>query len=1026
MADNKQEKNISALGEATGFSSLRRGITSPARHLDRSLGNAMVWIKNLFLGKEKVELPSQATDPRERFQDAMEFYGQNELGLQNLRTALRNQFFAWAFAAVGAVVWSFYIFSNLNVMGYWPVLPCFGVIALTFTKVISTAFYHWQVRTRRLGSIREFLRDRGGWLPFGGSRNFVSVAVFALIGAALFYVDPALAQATPSGASNTVDPTDIFKTPERGDLFFELLEFMLGGNPNLGPLTGLTDAAAESPYKGPIAYAFGAFNWALMMFGTMLVSWHTIGGMVSTAKEGEILGRKYHQIWAPVRVTVGMGFLAPVSGGFCAAQVLVIYLIVAGGNMANVVWNGWLDYFDPQATVSNSAQPDGGHLADLGKWHVRAQGMVIVRDIARKELCYQTIKQLNEISASQSSAMSTQSSTVWEDAWNWIRSPFSEDSTSVIPTAAGLKLKAKSMWDNGGASPDDLMLNDVPVANSATTYEFDYGPVCGSVTFDFESYGENIDVGDGLVSVGGGEGFEEIARIKIDGGRKVIAAFDRVREEVIRTWARSTAHDYFRSRKLYEEAGVDAATYAFQESAPGQAPDMPEYLELAIDELAKELGDVPRQMFDQIRGVVGKDMAAGFISSAREKGWAMAGAYYNVMAKLQAVTAEALDFLPEVNEIDFDYINDSPTLKSALVEEEVNGQQRPGVLTIFDKNYATASTEDSYDMMSGLTMQNHDDILSKGFLWGMKGLIEKVGKLDARRPLEEMIDLGHSTLEVGYWALGSWSVLKSLSSGESAAKGVVGGTLSKFNLITGLVKGVVGPLLYIGQFLLIGLFIMAVVHAYLLPMIPYFFFTMFIVGMLTLTVEALIAAPLWALMHMRMDGDDFVDQVQRPGYMIAFNLILRPSLAVLGLFLSFVAFGASTWLFNETYSIAAITAVTGKEIELIGMFMMLAIAFYIHWQLALHSFELITQVPDRVTRWFGQGGENLAESQQANSAIAFFARNTENKLSGIGAAAKMKGQPNKNESGKVHPGDRHSGDRSKAASELFSKPSNRG
>lgn len=60
---------------------------------------------------------------------------------------------------------------------------------------------------------------------------------------------------------------------------------------------------------------------------------------------------------------------------------------------------------------------------------------------------------------------------------------------------------------------------------------------------------------------------------------------------------------------------------------------------------------------------------------------------------------------------------------------------------------------------------------------------------------------------------------------------------------------------------------------------------------------------------------------------------------------------------------------------------MLVMMTYIHWQLAIRSFSLITQVPERVIRWFGQGGENLGEDRDSDRTTAIL----------VGAVQKMEG-----------------------------------
>jgi hypothetical protein len=186
------------------------------------------------------------------------------------------------------------------------------------------------------------------------------------------------------------------------------------------------------------------------------------------------------------------------------------------------------------------------------------------------------------------------------------------------------------------------------------------------------------------------------------------------------------------------------------------------------------------------------------------------------------------------------------------------------------------------------------------------------------------------------------------------------------------------------------LLVVGVVHAYILPMMPYVIFLFFVSGMIILIAEALIAAPLWAFFHVRMDGGEFVDQVQRPGYMIAFNLFLRPTLAIFGLIASFSVFSASVWFMNETFGLASSIA-SGTGNSALRVVIIMVLMTYLHWQLAVRSFALINQVPDRVTRWFGQAGENLGEENDANRTTAFFVGQAEDRMRAAGGATAGRG-----------------------------------
>src|SRR5690606_5049182 len=124
-------------------------------------------------------------------------------------------------------------------------------------------------------------------------------------------------------------------------------------------------------------------------------------------------------------------------------------------------------------------------------------------------------------------------------------------------------------------------------------------------------------------------------------------------------------------------------------------------------------------------------------------------------------------------------------------------------------------------------------------------------------------------------------------------------------LVGGATRELVSSVASLGGMLAMAVIAAGAVHAYILPMIPYVMMFFFVASMLLLVVEALVAAPLWAFFHVRMDGDDFVSDVQRPGYMIAFNLILRAPLAIFGLILSLLTFGAMQWFASVTFWPAA-------------------------------------------------------------------------------------------------------------------------
>ena len=142
-----------------------------------------------------------------------------------------------------------------------------------------------------------------------------------------------------------------------------------------------------------------------------------------------------------------------------------------------------------------------------------------------------------------------------------------------------------------------------------------------------------------------------------------------------------------------------------------------------------------------------------------------------------------------------------------------------------------------------------------------------------------------------------------------------------------------------------------------------------------------------------MDGQEFVDQVQKPGYMIAFNLMLRPVLMIFGLMLGYVTFGSLLWFVNNTFLPAAESLGQTVVIGGVGVIVLIVMISYIDFQIAMRSFHLITELPDRVTRWFGQAGDRLHDDEHARKTSNMFVGAMENRFSQVAGGMFRAGNP---------------------------------
>ena len=955
----RDEWRRSKIGYLTGFGAAKKVAQSSWRLAASPVRSLWIMGKDA-LGKERIDrLPTKTDDPAQRFKVAQYCYDRSDDDVADLVAKSQRQFTLFFVLLVLAVGWGIVTVGTSGAalpfgLGY----PFAFTLVFTLLPLAArSAFWNWQLRARRLGSFMEWLRSPGEWMPPdpdgpGKPRGGRRAATWLLLFAATVLL-PSVAYAA--------DPYLFNKHLGDDDLFHRMLMIML---PGVGPIgTGLPGTG--SPYALPLKNAFGAFNATLLILASAMLGWHTLSGAVATAHEGKVLGQRWHQIWAPVRVTMGVGFLAPVAGGFCAAQLLVLQLIVWGGSMANHVWGSYLDTFQKPSLEEMAKK--GLDAGDLMSGQVAAaQAKNLLRSIAEKELCYATIAIYNG-----KTSKPAEIGVSWIGIGGDLAIPDEYPAKTMRPAYTG---RGFTDWarETAGLKPDYYV------------HRWDYGPVCGALELDTRgALAATQDSGhtrsDLIPAAKVGAMREEI-------GEKLVQGIEQARPPLFR-WALHFA------QRVQDGEGVQGFDLSQMDPEMVQAL---RHIGVALTGLSGHARELVQR---EVGGTLGETMVA----EGQRLGWASAGTFYFTLSRLQGAVSSLTTFMPVATAID------RKVIKGTGIDEALFSPMN-GTLELF-RAYMGRTTDaaavDSEATKAGLTESDSIGWVEEQVTSALASLIAKF-KVDPMNPLTDMVDFGHSALNVFTGAILLYMVVFG-AVGAAAAVGAVAGAAATAptgpgslvgaavgGLTAGFIKAAVGsvlaPLAWIAKMLVMMLLAVGVVHAYILPLVPYTMHLFAVMGLMILTVEAMVAAPLWAFFHVRLDGQDFVDQVQRPGYMIAFNLLLRPSLIIFGLILSYGVFGAGLWFVNETFYAAATSVFSGHTAGPIGLVVMVIIMTYLHYQMCMRSFSLITQVPDRVTRWFGQGGENLGEEKDNDAATSFIVGGINRRVDGLtqGAASRSK------------------------------------
>ena len=105
-----------------------------------------------------------------------------------------------------------------------------------------------------------------------------------------------------------------------------------------GNMSGiLTSGSGSNVDINILSTMFRTFNTIVLTIGALV-------GVMLTAHEGEFMGKKWNNIWIPIRTVLGIGLLVPMGSGYSAIQIVMMWVILQGIGAANTVWNTALAY----------------------------------------------------------------------------------------------------------------------------------------------------------------------------------------------------------------------------------------------------------------------------------------------------------------------------------------------------------------------------------------------------------------------------------------------------------------------------------------------------------------------------------------------------------------------------------------------------------------------------------------------------------------------------------------------------------
>jgi hypothetical protein len=360
-----------------------------------------------------------------------------------------------------------------------------------------------------------------------------------------------------------------------------------------------------------------------------------------------------------------------------------------------------------------------------------------------------------------------------------------------------------------------------------------------------------------------------------------------------------------------------------------------------------------------------------------QRGWAGAGIWYNTIAELNGAIMDAAYNLPVVS-------------RMPKVMEEVEKQRRQADSYPDAKNRyrpylsagnATVSEKRDHEIAMALNgvylywLENQSflapDVQMRGdsftdainFIFGTEGVFQLRDNKDIH-PMAQLVAIGKGIMNATVRNLAFGLGISTFGGVKEIYDSQSGGVNVK--LIGWAVMTVASLGLTVG-FLLF----------YILPFIPFMYFFFAVGGWVKGIFEAMVGTPLWALAHLRIDGNGLPGDTASNGYFLIFEIFVRPILTVFGLLASVVLFSATVMVLHDIFPLATESTGGFNQFDFLGgntspdifevktsavdeLFYTVVYAILVY-MMGNSAFKMIDMVPNNILRWMGAGVQSFGD-----------------------------------------------------------------
>ncbi len=723
--------------------------------------------------------------------------------------------------------------------------------------------------------------------------------------AAYIVLDFGTAFAADAPATVAAASGSMFVAPHQDtDLALALLFKAFGGEmfsaANAGPLQV---NGGHTVFQQALYGMLGLYSKALMVVAVVIVLYYAFTVVGESAQTGQPFGKRFNSFWAPIRLVVGLGLLVPIAGGLNAAQYLTLYAAKLGSGFASYAWSGFVEKLAHPDDIIASPEPE--------------RVTRLVYNVLQNEICAAISQKYG---------------------------------------GEGYSMLSPNYVASGPIV--DRQLATTAARQQSGYSEFKWGPnaECGSIIVQKSVYAQNPE---NKFSLAPSYDFSAAHNGYVAMVNKIHSDLEGPVTALVNN-----------SSSLDNDPGTEVT----QEDISRFSEALGGTISTAITNINKVYSDIDADF---------KPKMAPAIEKYAAYGWLGAGLFYNQIADLNGIYVDAMyGSFPKAGAAA------NPKVLSSDYKGEINGvmariteytSQTPNPeFAMYSTGGEKAKMNEALRFMIGMMALASPEEVVRTKLGGE--YLEKAFRSSPANPMALLSTVGADFMQKAgdmFTQAMAFSVAQVVASGaakfaevaagqEVEVLGTGGNAAALFavgaaaaTLVQGYMGILVGLHIMFGTTgLLLGFFLY-----YVIPLLPFIFFFFATLTWVLSIIEAMVGLPLWALAHIRIDGDGLSGQAASNGYMLIFGIMLRP-------FLILFAYLAGLMFFSVAVStlqsmIWNVMAAHGDGITYIMAHVIIA-ALYVMlvFIICLLCSKQTDQMPDQVMRWFGSSVAAYNDGQQ--------------------------------------------------------------